>query len=215
MNDYITNYLAQFDIDHTALGEVASEGTQHYICHYQKNKVIKIPKKSLAVKALGGLQAQDILRDLNILNQYLPEYVADTRVLCADNGCYVMIQEVLQNSRFLTWANMPVVRDDFMRIIEGNKQIIRDHCLTLDLLGNIGYWRCVAASVLRRKKLAAICNLLLVKQDGDWTIKIVDINLTPPYLRCAKGISALRLVVDSGYYQMVRLLIKDNFGVDA
>ena len=214
MNDYITNYLAQFDIDHSALGDVASEGTQHYICYYQANKVIKIPKNSLVITALGRIQSEDILRDLEILNQYLPEYVVNTRVLCADNGCYVMIQEVVQNSRFLTWANLPVVRDDFLRIIESNKQIVRDYCLTLDLLGNLGFWRCFTASLLRRKKLAAINNLLVVKHDGDWTIRIVDINLTQPHLRCARGVGALRLIVDSLYFQMARLLIKDNFDAD-
>ena len=31
MNDYVTRYVAQFDIDPEALGNLIDEGTQHYI----------------------------------------------------------------------------------------------------------------------------------------------------------------------------------------
>ncbi len=214
MNDYIASYLAQFDIDHSALGDLADEGTQHYIYYYQANQVIKIPKNSLAVSVLGRMQGQDILRDWDILRQYLPQYLVNTRVLCAENGCYIVVQEVLKDARPLTCANLPLVRDDFARIVEANQQIIRDHCLTLDLLGSAGFWRCMAASLLRRRALASINNLLVVQQNGEWTIKIVDFNLIQPSLRCSKGVSALRVVVDSAYSQMARFLVRDNFGID-
>jgi hypothetical protein len=215
MNDYITQYLAQFDIDSDALGEMVDEGTQHYIYSYRTGQVIKIPKNSLTVSAMGRMQAEDIMRDLEILKQYLPEYLVNTQVLCADNGCYVVTQQILKDTRPLTRANLSFVRDDFVHIVETNKRIVRDHCLTLDLLGSAGFWRCLSASVLRQRNRAASSNLFVVKRNGNWTIKIVDCNLTQPYMQCSKSVSALRLVVDSAYYQMVRYLIRDNFRVDA
>jgi hypothetical protein len=215
MDDYITQYLEQFDIDQTALGDLVDEGTQHYVYSYRQGQVIKIPKHSLAVSAMGRMQAEDIMRDLEILEQYLPEHLVYTRVLCAENGCYAVVQEILKDARLLTCANLSRVRDDFIHIVETNKQIVRDHCLTLDLLGSAGFWRCLTASALRRKNLASINNLLVVNRNGDWTIKIVDCNLTQPYMRCSKGVSALRLVIDSAYFQIARFLIKDNFGVNA
>jgi hypothetical protein len=215
MNDYITSYLEQFDIDHAALGGLVDEGTQHYIYYYRANQVIKIPKNTLAVSAMGRMQAEDIMRDLEILKQYLPEYLVNTTVLCAENGCYLVLQEILKDAHLLTCANMPLVRDDFVRIVEANKQIVSEHCLTLDLLGSAGFWRCTATSLLRRRQLASINNLLVVEQDGGWTLKIVDFNLTQPYMRCSRGVGALRLVVDSAYFQTVRFLIRDNFEVNA
>jgi hypothetical protein len=143
----------------------------------------------------------------------MPEYLVNTEVLCADNGCYVVIQDVLRDPEYITYGNFPLIKDDFEKIVEANRRIIHDHCLTLDLLGNIGSRRCMIASVLRRKQLAFMNNLLMVRQGDHYTLKVVDINLIPTHHRCNNGIGKLRAVVDSMYYQLSRFLIRDNFGI--
>lgn len=212
-NGYITKYLSQFKIDPSTLGGLAGQGTQHYIYTYQKNKIIKIPKTSLIISAFGGITSNAIRRDIGILQQYMPEYLVHTEVLCADNGCYLVIQDVLRDPEYITCDNFPLVKDDFEKIVEANQRIVRDHCLTLDLLGNVGSRQCIMASLLRRKQLAFMNNLLMVRQDGRYTLKVVDINLIPTHYRCSKGIGMLRAVFDSLYYHLSRFLIRDNFGV--
>ena len=70
---------------------------------------------------MGRMQAEDIMRDLEILEQYLPEYLVYTKILCADNGCYAVVQEILNDAQVLTCANLPVVRDDLVHIVEITK----------------------------------------------------------------------------------------------
>jgi hypothetical protein len=214
MDNYVSEYLAQFDLDYAAVGDMAGQGTQHYIFHYLPNKVIKIPRNSFMLTALGRMDSTQVLRDLEILNQYMPEYVVDTEILCARNGHYAVIQEVLEDAEHLTYATFPLVKDDFVRVVEANQRIVRDHCLTLDLLGNTGYWGCLVATLLRKKKLAFSNNLLTVKQGERHTIKIVDTNLMCPFVRCSRGIGALRALVDARYFGLSRFLIRDNFGVE-
>ncbi len=213
VNGYITKYLAQFKIDPEALGDLAGQGTQHYIYAYQKNKVIKIPKNSLILSAFGGITSDQVQRDINILKTYVPEYLVNTEVICADNGCYVVIQEVLREPQYITYQNLPLIKDDFSRIAEANRRIVRDHCLTLDLLGNVGSRRCMLGSLLRRKQLALTNNLLMVRQGGRYAIKIVDINLIPAHWQCVEGVAPLRGMIDAIYYGMSRFLIRDNFGI--
>lgn len=213
VDGYIAAYLAQFNIDPGTLGDLAGQGTQHYIYAYPQDRIIKIPKKSLLVSAYGGLSAAAIKRDVDILKRYLPDYVVDTAVLYGDNGSYVVIQDRLHNPEFITSVNFPLIRHDFERIVESDRRMIRDHCLTLDLLGNIGWWRCLAASLLRQKNRAFMNNLLLTRHNGQCAVKIVDINLIHPYRHCARGIGLLRSVIDMLYFQISRFLIRDNFGV--
>ncbi len=214
MDSYVSNYLTNFDIDPSGVGELVGQGTQHYIYGYQGNQVLKIPKNSVVTALFGGMQSTDIQRDIEILKQYMPGYMPETQVLHAPHGLYVVVQEVVKDARDLTYANFPLVKVDFVRIIEANQQIVRDHCLTLDLLGHTGYWHCLAAFVLRRKNLALIDNLKVVERQGRYTIKIVDPNLLAARIWCAGGVRMLRAIADSLYYQMVRILIRGDFGVE-
>ncbi|MCC7452016.1 MAG: hypothetical protein IT324_31715 [Anaerolineae bacterium] len=213
LDGYITRYLAQFKIDPSTLGGLAGQGTQHYIYAYQKNKIIKIPKTSLMIAAFGKMTSDDVRRDIGLLQRYMPEYLVNTEVLCADNGCYVVIQDILRGPAYIAYDNFPLIKDDFEKIVEANQCMVRDHCLTLDLLGNIGSRRCMLASLLRRKQLAFMNNLLIVRQGESYTLKVVDINLIPTHYRCNNGIGKLRALIDSLYYQLSRFLIRDNFGV--
>src|SRR5258706_1709780 len=120
MDNYVSDYLSQFDVDRAAVGDMAGQGTQHYIFHYRSNKVIKIPKNSLALAALGRMNSAQVLRDLEILNHYLPDYVVNTEVLCAPNGRYAVIQEVLEDAENVTYANFPLVKDGFVQVLESN-----------------------------------------------------------------------------------------------
>src|SRR4051794_32006299 len=186
MDDYIVQYLTQFEIDRADLGRLAGQGTQHYIYHYQPGKVLKIPKRTLFSRVFGPLKAEDVQRDADILKTYMSDYIAKTEVICADNGCYVVVQEVLTDYKPLTYARLGRVREHFARIVEANNRIATDHCLALDLLGNKGYWRCVMASLMKKPFWAASNNLFVTKENGEYTIKIVDLNLSNAYMGCGK-----------------------------
>jgi hypothetical protein len=216
MNPTTWEHLVQFDIDPDAVGKILAQGTQHDIYAYQHDKVLKIPKLSTMHSVLGKVDPSTILQHLEILKSYIPEYVMNTQVLTTESGLYLILQELLSNASPFTYSRFPLVRDHIATIVDANRQIVQDHGLTLDFLGNSGYWGCVTAALSRRKTFAFSNNLLITQEaNGRYRLCVVDINLGYTWLRTrgSTPLTFLHSVGDSVYYQVQRLLIWDIFGL--
>jgi hypothetical protein len=214
LNDELRKYLEQFDIDIAGVGDLVGEGTQHRIFHYQKDNIIKVPKPLPVIQPGQTAQGDTIKRDLATLKPYLGEYLIDTKVLVATNGSYIILQAALHEAHQLSYSNFTQVRDDLNHIVTANRKLAEDKCLSLDLLGNSGYWGCIRALFPGQKRCAFSNNLFVVlRGSGQFTIKIVDVNLIPSYLQCARSRITPRSIVDAGYYQVQRFLLKHNFNV--
>jgi hypothetical protein len=207
---YVREYIADFDIDVTAIGQLVAEGKQHYTYRYQDNQVIKIPKSSIYMTAYGRFTHQDITDELAILKEFLGDFTATSQVLRtqAHDG-YIIMQDFLHEFEFVTMTNFALVEHDFIRLIEANRAIIHTHGLSLDLLGNKGLQRSFAASAFRKKELALMNNVLVVQRDGKYSVKIVDINLMQ--LGQCKSISIFRRLVDKWCFKLSKYLLRDNF----
>lgn len=210
---YARHYLAEFDIDTTAIGQLVAEGKQHYTYRYRDDKVIKIPKQSVYMNAYGMFTYQDIISEWMLLRDYLGDFIVDTQVSCNNAGRgYVIMQDFLHEFEFVTRLNFPLVEHEFIPIIEANRAIIQAHGLSLDLLGNKGLQRSFVASIFRKKELALMNNILVIKQDGIYTVRIVDLNLLQVSHR--ENTSLFRRLVDHWVFGLSRYLLKDNFRLE-
>lgn len=208
-------YLSNFDLDYGRLGERISAGKQHQIYQYGDDQVVKIPRRSLFMKVYGPFHYETVVRDLNILNDFLGEFVVPTQVLRSksDDSDYVILQQHLKEAQFLTGINFPDVREDFIRVVQSNAQIILQHRVSLDFFGNIGFQRSLLASSLRRKDRALMNNLLVVRENSRLRIKIADTNLSELRLHFHHEVGLFQWLVDSMVFKITKFLIHDNFDV--
>jgi len=207
---YVEQYVADFDIDAADIGQLVAEGKQHYTYRYQDDKVIKIPKHSVYMMAYGRFNYKDVIDELAILTEFVSDLIVTTQVLGARNHHgYVIIQDFIHEFEFVTWQNFPLIEYDFIRIVEANRQIIDTHGLSLDLLGNKGLKHSFIASIFRKKELALMNNILVIKRQGTYTVRIVDLNLLQ--LRRFKDVNIFRMLIDRNCFELSRYLLRDNF----
>jgi hypothetical protein len=210
---YVRQYVTDFNIDVDAVGQLVAEGKQHYTCRYHDDKVIKIPKQSVYMAAYGRFTYRDVIAELAILKEFLGDFIVGTQVFRTEkHDGYVIMQDFLHEFEFVTWSNFPLVEHDFIRVVEANQEIIHTHRLSLDLLGNKGFQGSIAASVFRKKELALMNNVLVIKRKGTYTVRIVDLNLIQ--LGRCKDISLFRRLVDRWCFKLSRYLLKDNFKIE-
>jgi len=162
--------------------------------------------------AYGRFSYKDIIDELAILTEFLSDFIVATQVLRtqAHHG-YIIMQDFLHEFEFVTWANFALVEHDFIRIVEANRAIIHAYGLSLDLLGNKGLQRSFAASIFRKRELALMNNVLVIRE-ATYTVRIVDLNLIQ--LERCKDISLLRRLVDQWCFKLSRYLLKDNFKLE-
>ena len=208
-------YLSNFDLDRGCLGEQISAGKQHQIYLYGDDQVAKIPRRSLYMKVYGPFHYETVVRDLNILNDFLGEFVVSTQVLRSksNDSDYVILQQRIKDAQFITGINFSDVRDDFVRIVEANAQIILQQRVSLDFFGNIGFQRSLLASSLRRKDMALMNNLLVVRENSRLRIKIADTNLSELRLHFHHEVGVFQWLVNSIVFKITKFLIQDNFDV--
>ncbi|HEX2908455.1 MAG TPA: hypothetical protein VHO69_16405 [Phototrophicaceae bacterium] len=209
---YVAEYLRHFDLNAEDVGEVVSEGTQHYTCRYRTDQVIKIPKDSIYMRTYRPLHQQALVRDLDILNARLQPYLLPTQIHCSERG-YVIIQDFLQGAENITTTNFEAVKADFQQIAKINREIVRDYGLSLDYFGSIGFRQTILASLLRDKRRALMTNLLAVQEEGRYTIKIVDVNLSELRFRYRGQVGLLHWLVDRTAFHLSRGFIRDHFGI--
>lgn len=211
---YAQRYLADFDLDAGQLGALIAAGKQHYLYRYGAGQVIKVPKPTLYMRAYGAFEYGDIVRDVALLTEFLPEFIPETTVFAtpAHRG-YVVVQEYLHDAQFLTYDLFMAVENQFARLIAGNRALVQAHQYSVDFYGNLGFRRSLAAALLRRHKWAMLTNLLVVNRGSAHEIKIVDVNLSS--LRRSTRISETTFgwVVDRLMYTASRRLLRHNFGV--
>jgi hypothetical protein len=208
----VRQYVADFDIDAAAIGQLVAEGKQHSTYRYQDDKVIKIPKQSAYMTVYGRFSYRDITDELAIITKFLGDFVVPTRVLCTtSHSGYIIMQDFLHEFEFVTSTNFAWIEHDLIRVVEANRKIIQTHCLSLDLLGNKGLQRSLAASIVRKKELALMNNLLVIQKDGTSTVRLVDLNLIQ--LGRYKDVSLFRRLVDRSCFELSRYLLKDNFSL--
>jgi hypothetical protein len=207
-------YLAAYDLDHSAMGPLIASGKQHDTYHYGADKVIKVPKHSVYMQVYGAFSHADIVKDLDLLHAYLPEFVPETTVLATpQHDGYVIIQAYLADARYITHENFPAVRDDIQRIVSGNRAMIRDHRFSVDFFGNKGLRESTTAVILRQPHRALINNMMVVTQHGEPAVMIVDTNLSA--LRFPAGVPGhwFRWMVDSGCFVLSRVLLQMLFDI--
>ncbi len=214
--EWINRYLQDFDVQPEQMGQRISAGRQHTIYRYGVDEVIKIPQRSLYMKVYGPFHHETIVRDLNILLEHLGEFIIPTRVLQSrtDPDDYVIVQQWLPQSEFLTGLNYPATGDDLQRITEGNRAIIQKYRVSVDFLGNIGFQQCLKASLMRQPQRACMNNLLVVPGAERPCIRIADTNLSELRFHYHAEVGLFQWVIDSALFQITRLLIHDNFGVE-
>ena len=207
---YVQQYVADFDIDAAAIGQLVAEGKQHYTYRYQDDKVIKIPKHSVYMMAYGRFSYKDVMDELAILTEFVSDFIVATQVLRARNHHgYVIMQDFIHEFEFVTWQNFSLIEHDFTRIVEMNRQIIDTHGLSLDLLGNKGLKHSFLASIFRKRELALMNNILVIKRQDTYTVRIVDLNLIQ--LKPRKDMNIFRMLIDRNCFELSRYLLKDNF----
>jgi hypothetical protein len=214
MKPYIARYITHFDLKPDLIGEVVGKGKQHTIYRYGDKHILKIPRRSLYMRTYGALEYEILQRDLGILRTFAGAFVPQTEVLAADDGeDYIVIQEWLRGAQFVNQANFAHVREQFLQIVEANRQIVAQHHLSLDYLGYLGFQRSIFASLLRRKSLALMTNLLVIQTDAGYGLRIVDINLSELRFARKGGITLFHWGMDVFSFRMADWLIADNFGV--
>lgn len=211
----VQRYLQDFDLDPLPLGKRIAGGRQHVIHLYNDSQVIKVPRRSLYMKVYGPFHHATIVRDLNILHDYMDEFVIPTTVLQSrrDADDYAILQPHLPNAEYLTGVNFPATQDDLHRIAQSNRAIIHKYRVSVDFFGNIGFQRSLFASLLRRKHMALMNNLLVVHDNGRPRIKIADTNLSELRFHYHPEVGLFQWLIDSLVFHTTRLLIHDNFGV--
>jgi hypothetical protein len=214
--DEVLAYLADFDLAVERLGDVILEGKQHAVYRYGDDQIIKVPKRSLYMKLYGAIDYDAVLRDVTLLQTHLSEFIVPTQVLQSRRSPdqYVIVQTYLPDATFITGDRFPAIRDDFARIVAVNRQFIEQYRLSIDFFGNIGFQRSIIASLLRRRDLALLNNLLLVERAGRPYIKITDVNLSELRLWWRADVKLFHWIVDSAVFTITRLLIRDHFGIE-
>jgi hypothetical protein len=211
---YAKKYLADFSLDPKHLGKLLSGGKQHYIYQYQLTSAIKIPQSTLYMKAYGVFTYDDIVRDVAMLEEFLPEFMVPNQVYSTKRHTgYVVIQPLLNNPQAITPENFPHVKDDFLRLIEMNKQMIAKYQCSVDFFGNKGFQSTIWATLLRQPKRAFMANLLLVEEEGKFKIKIVDINLSRLKYNPKAHMTFIGWLLDKFTYEAARFMIRANYGV--
>lgn len=214
MKKYIANYLTHFELNPAQVSDLIGQGKQHIIYRYGDNHILKIPKRSLYMQTYGALEYEILQRDLGILRNCIGDFIPQTEVLASDDGeHYIVIQEWLRGAQFVNHANFPLVREQFLRIVEANCAIIAQHHLSLDYLGYLGFQSSIRASLLRRRSLALMTNLLVIDTETGPALRIVDINLSELGFRREGGITLFHWLMDTFSFRMADWLIGDNFGV--
>lgn len=211
----VQDYLRDFDLDPVGLGKRISGGRQHVIHLYSDAQVIKVPRRSLYMKVYGPFHHATIVRDLDILRDHMSEFVVPSTVLQSrrERDDYAILQPHLTNAEYLNGKNFPATQDDLHRIAEGNRSIIHKHRVSVDFFGNIGFKRSMLATLLRRKDMALMNNLLVVQDNGRPRIKIADTNLSELRFHYHPEVGLFQWLIDSLVFQTTRLLIHDNFRV--
>ena len=211
----LDRYISDFGIEKACVGPLLAQGRQHMIYRYKDTHVIKIPQRSFYMLAYGGLTYDEILAEVKILKTFLSEFVPETDVLPAEtHEGYVIIQKFVPHFAFVTPGNLAFVADDFHKIMRGNQAIIQAHAFSLDLLGNKGLQASLAATLLRQKDRALMNNVLLVKHDEGYSVRIVDFNLLHlKERRNSKKVNRFRHVVDRVCFDLSRHLLKSHFNL--
>lgn len=207
-------YIADFDIAKSCVGPLLAHGRQHMIYRYKDTHVIKIPQRSFYMSAYGGFTYDEIVAEVMILKTFLRDFVPETDVLqTARHNGYVIVQEFVPDFEFITPFNLPLVVHDFHKIMLGNHAIIHKHALSLDLLGNKGLQQSLAASLVRQKDRALMNNVLLIKRDYGYSLRIVDFNLL--YLgQDRKDVSRFRCAIDYVCFELSKHLLKSHFSLE-
>lgn len=207
-------YLTAFDLDLDAVGTLIASGKQHDTYHYGADMVIKVPKHSVYMQVYGAFSHADIVKDLDLLHSYLPDFVPETRVLATPkHDGYVIMQAYLADARYITHDNFPAVKGDIERIVSGNRAMIRDQNFSVDFFGNKGLRESTAAAILRQPHRALINNMMVVTQDGKPAVKIVDTNLSALHFPASVPGHWFRWVVDGGCFVLSRVLLRMLFEI--
>ncbi|MDX2136520.1 MAG: hypothetical protein SF123_00370 [Chloroflexota bacterium] len=215
--DDAIRYLADFDLDPALVGTAISAGRQHTIFVYDQTRVIKVPNKSLYMTIYGALHCEVVRRDVNLLARYVPQFLVPTQVLHSrqDAEDYVIMQEYLPTARFVTGDQFHRVRDQFAQMVEGNRQMMRAHGLSIDFFGNHSFRQSLVALLTGRKQRALLNNILLVDDGSAARLVITDVNLSELRLKLDADFSLSRWLIDNGIYWSSRWMIRALFGLPA
>ena len=130
---------------------------------------------------MGGKLYDEIVAEVMILKTFLFEFIPETTVLqTAKHNGYVIIQELVSDFEFITPFNLPLVAHDLHEIMLGNHAIIHNHAASLDLMGNKGLQKSLAASLFGQKDRALMNNVLLIKRTHGYGLRIADFNGLKP-----------------------------------
>lgn len=207
-------YLVDFALDTADLGALLSAGKQHYTFRWQHSSVIKIPKETLYMRAYGEYEYHDIVRDIDYLARYLDEFTVPSQVVSTPrHSGYVVIQDWLADSRYITATNIGMIKRDFERLLDGNRRLKAAHQCSVDFFGNKGFQRTFRASLLRQRSMALMTNLLYTEQYGVPTVRIVDINLSNLRYGTRKDETVIGWLIDRFTFELSKLLLRDNFDI--
>lgn len=211
---YARRMLLVCGLDPALLGEPISAGRQHHIFHYGPTQTVKIPRRSLYMRLYGAIPSQAVTRDVHLLQTHLGPYTVPTTVYPGKSGrSYVVLQEFLGGAQFLTGINFPDVREDFASIAAVNRTVLRQHNLSIDFFGNLGFKQSLPAALLGQPQRALLNNLMVAQVDGRPRIRIVDVNLSE-LKRKTQDVRLFHWLVDRGLFLLTRWMIRRLFAID-
>lgn len=160
-------------IDIKKIGKRLSFGFLDNVYEYDKNRVIKIPKKlGLIIRSDG----KSIKNSMEFAKKYYSKYLLESEVLTdSKNNNHVIIQERLENYKHLSWDNSKTVYKKVIELLQLNKEVGKKEGKTIDLWGVAGVLSWFGVVI---RNYAEFTNIAVVEGKKDKEIYIFDNHYT-------------------------------------
>lgn len=174
ISKYYLDLVNQAGLDMALIGDQVAKGKQHRVFRYGDKQVIKMPRRSLFMRAYGGLKYSQVKSDLAYLKQDYGSYLPETEVYKAGRlGGYVILQDYINSAQSVYADRAYLVAEQLRNMVSvAQKQAIEDS-IYLDFFGYAGLIGSLKAMVPFTSHKAFLANIAL-KQNK---LYIVDINL--------------------------------------
>lgn len=155
------------------IGAFVSSGKQHLVYSYQDNWVIKVPRHTWCMRLYGFMSSSTLQRDLKLLQQYFPEFLAPTQVIPHHNSYFILQKRI--RGRPVTSTESPEVQEQLQLLWEANQRLKQEHRFFLDIFGFLGITFSSLSLVSGSWVQPRMTNILV--EEGTNRIRIVDTNL--------------------------------------
>jgi hypothetical protein len=159
--------------DSEKIGKLISAGSEHIIFNYGDNKVIKFSIINFLIGKDMGIARET--SELSLCKKYFKEYVLDTEILSSKNHRFIAEVQPKIKQQYLNIEDMnqPLIRNQFIEIIQIYNQLISDEKNEVDLTGQAGlFGKRLSNIFITDDKKLVIMDATLLKATGPIWLKI-------------------------------------------